>query len=315
MSEEETSNAEEKEATSVDGEDGDEDANSVGDNRVDDEEAESEDASEKLVATKPDAKRRELWPYAIGAIIAMSAIYFAVFHRTGSASEVEAYLLGRAGQDIGAERLEDVEARRVWRVDLMQLDGLESLSEALVDFDRDERYDERWEFFTDGRIRRHHSSEDDGRYDVVEMRTDDDWVPDDAPTAEGLPEDLEQAIGSALAAASDNPQSEEVAAEVVDEGVRSQAEIWLLTQQGRALRSPLERDAREGTSWYVDLFQEDGSDMITGAHLDFDRDGHADQRWSYEGEERVVREVSSADDGVYDQVWEWSDEGWKEVTH
>ncbi|MFT5356564.1 MAG: hypothetical protein ACI9KE_003789, partial [Polyangiales bacterium] len=238
---------------------------------------------------------------------------FAAFHRSGSASEVEAYLLGRAGEDIGAQRVEDVEARRVWRVDLVQLDGLDSLSEALVDFDRDERYDERWEFFTDGRIRRHHSSEDDGRYDIVEMRTGDEWLLADAPITAGLPEDVEQAIGLAIAAASENAQHEEDAETVVEDGVRSQAEIWLLTQQGRTLDVPLERDAREGVPWHVDLYQEDGSDMITGAHLDLDRDGRADQRWTYEGEERVLREVSSGDDEVYDQLWEWTDAGWSEV--
>lgn len=270
-------------------------------------------AAKEPVSAKPDAKDNAKWPYALGALIAIVAIYFGFFHRSGSASEVESYLLGRAGEDIGAERVEDVEARRVWRVDLVQLDGLDSLSEALVDFDRDDRYDERWEFFTDGRIRRHRSTEDDGHYDVVEMRVDEEWVVQDAPTTSGLPEDVEQAIGSAIAAASETARSEEEAANAVADGVRAQAEIWLLTQQGRTLRAPLERDAREGVSWYVDLFQEDGASVITGAHLDLDRDGRADQRWTYEGEDQVRREVSTADDEMYDQAWEWTDEGWNEL--
>ena len=279
----------------------------------DDETSADATSADKRVSAKPQPKAPSKWPYALGLVIAGAAAYFALFHRNGSASEVEGYLLGRAGEDIGAERLEDVESRRVWRVDLVQLDGLESLSEALVDFDRDERYDERWEFFTDGRIRRHHSSEDDGRYDVVEMRSGDAWVPTVAAANIGLPEDVEQAIGSAIAAAANAPREEDAEAAVTD-GVRAQAEIWLLTQQGRTLRLPLERDAREGVSWYVDLYQEDGASTITGAHLDLDRDGRADQRWTYEGEERVLREVSSGDDELYDQVWEWSDEGWREIT-
>lgn len=276
-------------------------------------EAEENEADEELVQAKPH-KPKAKWPYGVALLIAGVALYFAIIHRNGSASEVEGYLLGRAGEDIGAERLEDVEARRVWRVDLVQLDGLDALSEALVDFDRDDRYDERWEFFTDGRIRRHHSSEDDGRYDVVEMRVDDEWVAAaEEPSGVGLPEDVEQAIGSAIAATVDNAPSEEEVENAIADGVQSQAEIWLLTQQGRTLDVPLERDARGGVPWYVDLYQEEGSSMITGARLDFDRDGRADQRWTYEGEERVRREVSTRDDEVYDQVWEWTDAGWSEV--
>ncbi|MFK7999846.1 MAG: hypothetical protein AB8H86_09625 [Polyangiales bacterium] len=273
----------------------------------------AEDETDAALASAKPHKPKAKWPYGLAILIAGVALYFAIVHRNGSASEVEGYLLGRAGEDIGAERLEDVEARRVWRVDLVQLDGLDALSEALVDFDRDDRYDERWEFFTDGRIRRHHSSEDDGRYDVVEMREGDEWVPAEAPAGVGLPEDVEQAIGSAIAATGENAPSEEEAETAIAEGVRSQAEIWLLTQQGRSLDVPLERDARGGVPWYVDLYQEEGSSMITGARLDLDRDGRADQRWTYEGEERVQREVSTRDDEVYDEVWEWTDAGWSEV--
>lgn len=77
-------------------------------------------------------------------------------------------LLDWVGRDLGASKRRDVTRGRPYRVDVYQDDGKLEATEARVDLDRDERWDERW-FFEGAKVRRERSPKDDETYTVFEV--------------------------------------------------------------------------------------------------------------------------------------------------
>jgi len=77
-------------------------------------------------------------------------------------------LLDWAGRDIGGTKNRDVTRGRPYRVDVYQDDGKQTATEARVDLDRDDRWDERW-FFEGDRVRRERAPKDDENYTVFEV--------------------------------------------------------------------------------------------------------------------------------------------------
>lgn len=77
----------------------------------------------------------------------------------------------------------------------------------------------------------------------------------------------------------------------------------------RHLGATEEDDVLADQPWRVDLTQEAGASSVTGARVDLDRDGHADELWKAEGT-RIRRAISTGDDESYDQMWLWQNGLW-----
>ncbi len=254
--------------------------------------------------------RRGAIGVGLGVVALVGGLYVALNARGGNAAEAEAYLLSLRGTAIEGELVEDARPDRVWQARLVQHDGFTQLNEALLDLDRDGRFDQHWLYFTDGRLRRRRSSQDDGRFDVVEEYIEDEWFAGETDAAAPIDDELAALVGEAIAQAEEAtaPNDEEAAAR---DDARIDAEIWLMSQQGRALEGPVLEDAMAEKPWRADLLQADDATRVSGAHLDLDRDGHIDQRWTYEGEDQITRTLSPGDDDQHSVRETWSDAGWQ----
>lgn len=78
---------------------------------------------------------------------------------------------------------------------------------------------------------------------------------------------------------------------------------------GRRLPGPEALDVLPQRAWAVNLYQDPSATSVSRVTVDLDRDGNADEQWTVEGT-RVRRQVSTADDGRYDQSWLWQNGLW-----
>ena len=87
-------------------------------------------------------------------------------------------LLDYRGVDLGARKRLDITGDQPFRIAVYQEEGRRSVTSARVDLDRDDRWDERWVFEEDGRVRREVSPADDEDYTVFEVLAGDAFVPE-----------------------------------------------------------------------------------------------------------------------------------------
>ncbi|MEM7609854.1 MAG: hypothetical protein AAF411_31290 [Myxococcota bacterium] len=247
--------------------------------------------------------------YGAPVALVLGGLAVALYGRIDHDSE--AFLLSIAGTPLEAEHVPDARPDKSWRAELFQL-GLEHVTSARLDLDRDGRIDQSWEYFSDGRIRRSISSDDTGVADRYEERVDGEWIETDAPAesvdAEALL-DLDEALAAAGAAREDTNRNERTAESDGDDDRRA-AELFLLMQQGRELQSPTLLDGEPSASWRVTLFQGPNDESVSGAHLDLGRDGTIEQRWRYGPGEQLARERIAEGRTVQER---WTPEGWQDA--
>ena len=87
-------------------------------------------------------------------------------------------MLDYRGVDLGARKRLDITGNQPFRIAVYQEEGRRSVTSARVDLDRDDRWDERWVFEEDGRVRREVSPADDEDYTVFEVLAGDAFVPE-----------------------------------------------------------------------------------------------------------------------------------------
>jgi hypothetical protein len=93
--------------------------------------------------------------------------------------------------------------------------------------------------------------------------------------------------------------------------LRDVDKLLLLDWVGRDLGAGKRDDVTRGRPYRVDVYQEGGRTTATHAHVDLDRDGLWDEKWTFEPDGGVRRTVSPADDESY-RVWEiWTGSRWK----
>lgn len=62
-------------------------------------------------------------------------------------------------------------------------------------------------------------------------------------------------------------------------------------------------------AYRVDIYQDNGDEIVSRVTIDLDRDGKLDEQWKVEGL-RVRRALSTRDDENYDQMWLYQNDVW-----
>lgn len=89
--------------------------------------------------------------------------------------EVDQFVMGWKGKDLGASKRKDVTKGRAYKVNLYQDDGKASVSRAKIDLDRDDKWDEKWTF--DGEtVSRKVAPADDENYTEETVWDGSGWV-------------------------------------------------------------------------------------------------------------------------------------------
>ena len=87
----------------------------------------------------------------------------------------DSFLVGKAGADLGGEKVKDATGGTSYKVNLYQDAGQASMNRAKVDLDRDEKWDEKWTFAPDG-ITRQVAPNDDEQYSQTFLWSGGSWV-------------------------------------------------------------------------------------------------------------------------------------------
>jgi hypothetical protein len=209
----------------------------------------------------------------------------------GELTELHRAILGKLGHDLGTAKLQDA-VPGPSKVNVYQDAGQAVANRAKVDLDRDDQDDEKWTF-VEGRVERQVSPNDDGQYTVTWTLVGDRWA-DKAGSSRSV--DVAGAPGSATAmpaSATDVPMSRDVDRAVVQ---------W----RGKALGSDKIKDATTGQPFKVNVYQDAGRATANRAKVDLDRDDKWDEKWTFEADGRVIRDVAPGDDDVYTvkEVWQ-----------
>lgn len=86
----------------------------------------------------------------------------------------ERFVMDWEGRNLGSKKRKDATKGAPWKVNLYQDDGSSTVNRAKVDLDRDDQWDLKYTFASDG-ITRKTSTADDGNYDLVERWSDGGW--------------------------------------------------------------------------------------------------------------------------------------------
>jgi len=79
---------------------------------------------------------------------------------------------------------------------------------------------------------------------------------------------------------------------------------------GRDLHTAKMKDVTQGKAWKVNVYQDAGHTSANRAKLDLDRDDHWDEKWSFEDDGTILREVAPQDDEQYTQRLVWDGARW-----
>lgn len=85
----------------------------------------------------------------------------------------------------------------------------------------------------------------------------------------------------------------------------------VLTWQGKDLGSDKRKDTTKGRAWKVNVYQDAGQATANRAKVDLDRDDKWDEKWTFEADGRVSRQVAPADDEQYTETWIWNGQDWQ----
>jgi len=192
--------------------------------------------------------------------------------------ELDRLVLQRVNAGLGTREQHDALPDNPARVDFVQQGTMPTVSAVLIDLDRDGRIDERWQVID--AITRDVSPADDENYTETYTLDRGSWIRPGQSAAARAP------TGPAYTA--------------IDETV--------LSMRGRDIGAPQIKDMTPGFPSRVALFQDPGEAGVNRAHVDLDRDGNWDERWTL-GDE-VTRERSPGDDEEYTETQRWTGSGW-----
>lgn len=175
------------------------------------------------------------------------------------------------------------------KVNLYQDEGHASVNRLKVDWDRDDKWDEKWTFEDDGSITRQIAPEDDEVYSDTRTLG--------GPAAAETP----------VAAPVDAPEPG-ASGGIVGPGNAIQA--FLLERQGKDLGTAKIKDASKGSAWKINLYQDDGHASLNRAKVDLDRDDKWDEKWTF-ADDGVSKQVAPADDENYTETWTFDGARWQ----
>ena len=214
-------------------------------------------------------------------------------------------LLARIRQ-LGGQPMAEAKAKDVLsgpgnpKVNLYKDDGKETINRLKVDWDRDERWDEKWTWEDDGSISRQVAGNDDEVYDTTLHWSGSAWstTVSAAPTLSVPPPESAPA-----------PPAPSTDGGVV--GPAAAINAFMLTRQGKDLGTKKVKDASKGTAWKVNLYQDDGEATMNRAKVDLDRDDKWDEKWTF-APDGLSKQVSPDDDENYTETWVYDGTRWNQ---
>jgi len=156
-----------------------------------------------------------------------------------------------------------------------------------LDLDRDNKDDETWTVFADGRIERKVSSADNGTYDGTYRLELSGWQDLSAPVAP-VPTATTTTTTTTTASAGGLPQTNAVDA--------AMAAVLRLPVQEKI------KDATKSQAFKINLYSDDGQ-RFNRAKVDLDRDDKWDESWTFKSATDIERKVAPADDENYTEVY------------
>ena len=94
---------------------------------------------------------------------------------TSSARPWDSLILARKGTNLGTDKIKDASEGSRYKVNLYQDAGSSTMNRAKVDYDRDEKWDEKWTFAPDGGVERQVAPNDDENYTETWIYRDGSW--------------------------------------------------------------------------------------------------------------------------------------------
>lgn len=85
--------------------------------------------------------------------------------------------------------------------------------------------------------------------------------------------------------------------------------LLLLDWNGRSISERKQKDVTKGKPYKVNVYQDVGHDRVNRAKVDLDRDDKWDEKWTFEPDGGVTRQVAPADDESYTVQERWADGG------
>jgi len=213
----------------------------------------------------------------------------------GGHATPEAYLLATLGKPATSDKLKDVTNGSGAKINVYNEGGV--WARAKVDHDRDEKSDEKWSL--DGAtIVRQIAPADDEVYtrELRKTSADSPWFDPSAP-APATP----SAITPPIEPATPTPP-----AGALSTGREVDGAVMALLSQ------PVQekiKDATRGKPYKVNLYSDDKV-RWNRAKVDLDRDDKDDEKWTFNSDGTVERQVSPGDDEQYSETYVLKDGGW-----
>jgi hypothetical protein len=196
--------------------------------------------------------------------------------------------LGRPAVD----KIKDAARGKPWKVNVYADDGLR-FNRVKIDLDRDEKDDESWTIFADGRIERKVSSKDNGTMDGNFRLELSGWIDMRAPVATTTP--------------ASTPTSTTAAPAVAAGGRGVDTDMFDLL--GRLPVQEKIKDATKGKAWKINLYSDDGQ-RFNRAKVDLNRNDKWDESWTFKSATDIERQVAPADDEKYTEVYSFQNGTW-----
>ena len=117
--------------------------------------------------------------------------------------------------------------------------------------------------------------------------------------------------GSPVAAPPTPPAGPVGTQAATEEGPLRDLDRKLLARVKQGISGASQKDAVRGEAWKVNLYKDAGKTQINRAKVDFDRDEKWDEKWTFEDDGRVKRQVAPADDESYTVELRLEGERWR----
>lgn len=157
-----------------------------------------------------------------------------------------------------------------------------------VDLDRDNKADESWVIKDDGFLERRVSPKDDEIYNqTFRLDMNSGWLRLDAPST---PPTTTTSTPTPTATTTSAPAS----------GLRDVDNDMLALVKGPAQEKV--KDATKGKSYKINLYSDDGQ-RFNRAKVDLNRNDKWDESWTFKADGTIERQVATADDEKYNEVW------------
>jgi hypothetical protein len=205
---------------------------------------------------------------------------------------VDTDALTALGQPV-VDKIKDAARGKPWKINVYADDGVR-FNRVKLDLDRDEKDDESWTIFADGRIERKVSTRDNGTMDGAFRLEQSGWVDMRSPPAD-------TATAATATTAATPATATQAAARLVD------TDMFDLLRR-LAVQDKV-KDATRGKAYKINLYSDDGV-RFNRAKVDLNRNDKWDESWTFKSGTDIERQVAPADDERYTEVSQFIDGAW-----